>query len=54
MYTWTFATSTLEKGPVCVKVKAKDKQTAVRKGIAKVEAMNCTVGLRWECRLVLT
>lgn len=31
MHNWLFTMATLEGGTVCIKVKAKDKQSAIRK-----------------------
>lgn len=52
MYDWQFTMSTLEKGRVTFKVRARDKKSAIDKGFTKIKKMNLTATTHWNCHLI--
>lgn len=52
MYSWNFSMATPEKGRVSFKVKASNKQEAIRKGFDKIKAKGLSVGVHWNCELI--
>lgn len=52
MYEWNFSVLTIEKGRICYKVKASDKQTAIKKGFEKLEKKGLSYANSFDCTLV--
>ena len=52
MYNWNVKIATVEKGTICVKVKANSKQEAIKKGFTKLENKGLTYANRFDCTMV--
>lgn len=51
MCKWYFSINTIEKGKISFKVSAKDKQTAIKKGMEKARKTNLSLTPYWDVKL---